>query len=314
MSEQARPMEKELAEIRKEVIEARNLVIKNDNLLKNLGVDLKNIGKRQEEFARRQFFASAAFYVLFAAVVTGGAVVAARGWVAQARGEAEELRDRSTKAAKSAEDVKAAEVAAEKASAAAFAAYQKLDSGSADEREKAALSLAAVDKTKLTPLEARALDDRGRAILERIAEAKLESGLAAYKRSDFKQASGDLQKALQLAPNHPTADDVAFNLGAAAAELKNWPLATEALTRFVDKAKTRTNKDYAILVLAEGLEKAGEKDRAATLLRAAIYDYPASEYIPAMRKRLSALTKREEGAAAPAEPAPAAATTPAPAR
>ncbi len=303
-------VEKELSDIRKEIVEARNLVIKNDNLLKNLGADLKALGKKQESFERRQWVSSAVAYLLFAALAGGAAVLGARGWVAQASSETASLREKASGATEAAERARAELAQAKQASAAALAAYQKLDAGSADEREKAALALRAVDRSKLSPLEARALDDRSRAIIERLAEAKLDVGRNAYKRSDFKTAAAELGKALDLWPEHPEGDDMSFYLGAAAAELRDWEKAAPALARFVAKSKEKKNKDYAVLVLAEAQEKTGDPATAEKTLRAAIADYPASEYIPAMRKRLSGLRKKDAAetpagaqGAAPAPPA-----------
>lgn len=307
-----RPMEKEFADLRREIVEARNLVIKNDNLLKNLGADLKAFGKRQELFERKQWSSSAAAYALFAVLCAGAALVGARGYVVQARDQATDLSHVAERAERAAEAAKGELAAARKASADAFFAYQKLETGTEDQREQAVQALALLDRTKLSELELRALNDRSAVVLEHIAAARLESGKAAFRSRDFRTAANDLEKALRLFPNHPEADANSFLLGVSAVEVKDPALAAESLQRFVDRVKGKTNKDYALYLLGMSLEQIGDRLLAETTFRRGIAEYPESEYVGPMRRHLSNL-KRVETGTVPAPPtAPAVAVQPKP--
>jgi len=286
-------MEKELAEIRKEIIEARNLVIKNDNLLKNLVADIKAFGKKQEGFERKQWISAGAAYLVFAVFAAGGAVLASKGYVARAEAEAAALSVKATEATEAAKQARDDLNASREASKLALAAYQKLDAGTPEEREAAVTALLAVDRAKISRLEARALDDRGRAVIQQLANERLDAGKTAYRRSDWKTAASELEKALTIWPEHPAADEHAFYLGSAALELKSYQMAADNLSRFLARYTGRTNKDYAHVLLARAQEALGEKEKAQATLRDGISSYPASQFIPHMRRHLSNLRKAE---------------------
>lgn len=287
-------MEKELADIRKEIVEARNLVIKNDNLLKNLGSDLKTMARKQEAFERKQWISSAVAYLLFAGLAAAMGFLGAQGYVAQARSENEALRAQAEEATRSAAEARAELAAAREASQAALAAYLKLDAATPAEREQAAKALLAVDRTQLSRLEARALEDRGRQVIQSLADEKFEAGRNAYLRQDWRQAAAEISRAMQLWPDHPEADDHAFYLGSAALESRDYEQAAIYLQRFVDKAKGRKNKDYAYLLLGQAYEMLGQKQKAEAAYVQGIEGFPSSKFYRTLRNRLNALRKAEK--------------------
>ena len=290
-------MEKELADIRKEIVEARNLVIKNDNLLKNLGSDLKVMAKKQESFERKQWISSAVAYLAFAALAATIGILGARGYVAQARSEIDTLRATAEEATTAAAEAKAELAATRDASTAAMSAYLKLDAGTADEREQAATALGKIDKTKLSRLEARALDDRGRTIIQSLADEKFSAGRTAYLRREYKSAVGSITKAMELWPEHPEAADHAFYLGSAALETQQYDVAAQHLQYFIDKAQGRKNKDYAHLLAGRAYEQIGQKDKAEAILRKGMEAYNSSEFWKPMRNQLTRLRKAATAAA-----------------
>lgn len=287
-------MEKELAEIRKEVIEARNLVIKNDNLMKNLGADIKAFGKRQEGFERKQRLSSAAAYLLFVALVVGAAIVGSRGYVAKARADAEALAQKAEEATEAARLAREELTASQEASKAALAAYLKLEGGTPAEREAAVAALQAVDRGRISRLEAKALDDRGQSVVYQLASELLDTGKTAYRRSDWKTSVEAISKAFSVLPTHPDADEYAFFLGSAALELKDYSVASENLQRYVDKFSGRLNKDYAYLLLGRAYEAAGQNEKAISALGDGIAKHSASQFAPQMRRQLSRLRKAQQ--------------------
>jgi TolA-binding protein len=290
-------VERELQEIRKEIVEARNLVIKNDHLLKNLGADLKTFGKKQETFERRSWLSSAVAYAIFAGLAITAGLVGAKGWVAQARSEHEILSRRAEEATADAAKVRAELASIQKNGAAAMAAYQQLDAGSADEREKAAQQIGSIDRTKLTPLEAQAIEEHGKEVLKKLGHERFESGRAAFKRKDFADAVAELQKGLSLYPSHPEAGENAYYLGAAAAEVRDWKSAAEGMKRYLETGKSKVNRAYAYYVLGEALDESGDQVAAADALRHVLNEFPDSDYVPFAKRRLTAIRKAGIGGA-----------------
>lgn len=284
-------MEKELQEIRKEIIEARNLVIKNDHLLKNLGADLKTFGKKQETFERRNWISSAMAYAIFAALAVGAGVVGAKGWVAQARSEVEVLTARAEAATLDAAAVRAELEAIRKNAATAYRAYRQLDAGTPEEREKAALAIASIDRTKITELEARALDDRGKEVLRQLGHERFEAGRAAFKRKDYAGAVAELTKAYALHPTHPDATENGYYLGAAGVEAKDWPAAVEGMRKYLEGGKNKRNRAHAYYVLGVGLMEQGDSAAAADAFRRGIADYPDSDFVAFSKRNLSRIRK-----------------------
>lgn len=287
-------MDKALADIRKEIIEARNLVIRNDNLLKSLGSDLKAIGKKQDVFERRRWISAASAYLIFAVLAAAGSLLISRGYISLARAEIAGLQEKAEEATEQATLAKEGLAAAREASAAALAAYQKLDAGSAAEREAAAWDLQQIDRNRISALEARALDDRGRQVVQDLANQYLESGRTAFRRNDWKTSVQDLQKAVTLWPDHPQAADTSYFLGAAAVEVRDYDLAVDSLRRFIAEAKGRANKDYAHLLLANAYAARGGTDQAREVLLQGISNYPASQFLQPMRRRLASLRKQPQ--------------------
>jgi TolA-binding protein len=181
----------------------------------------------------------------------------------------------------------------------AQASYDQLDAGTPEQREAAALAIAKIDRTKLSKLEAAAIEEHGREVLRSIARAKLESGRAAFKKKDYKTATADLGKALALWPEHPEAVEASFYLGASAAEVKEWPAVVSAMDRYVKAGKgSRGNRSYAVYLLGQGLAETGDKERAGEVLRKGLMDYGDGEYVGPMRRVLSSMRRSDAPATA----------------
>jgi len=288
--------DKALAELKKEIIETRNLVIRNDNLLKTFGADLKTIGRKQENFERKQWISSAIAYVLFVALASGAAYLASQGYLAQAQSEIEALTQKAQEATLAAKQAEEELAKAREASQAALAAYQKLMDAAPSEREAVVAEVQAVDKTRLSRLEARALEDRARAMIQQLANEKFESGRAAYRRKDWRTAVDDLLKGMSLWPDHPLAPEHSFFLGTAANETRQYELVEQYLTRYIEEQKGRGNKDYAYLLLGNAQAALGKLSQAEATLRRGLERFPNSQFATSMRRR--AATFRKEASSA----------------
>lgn len=288
--------DKALAELKKEIIETRNLVIRNDNLLKTFGADLKTIGRKQENFERKQWISSAIAYVLFVVLASGAAYLASQGYLAQAQSEIEALTQKAQEATLAAKQAEEELAKAREASQAALAAYQKLMDAAPSEREAVVAEVQAVDKTRLSRLEARALEDRARAMIQQLANEKFESGRAAYRRKDWRTAVDDLLKGMSLWPDHPLAPEHSFFLGTAANETRQYELVEQYLTRYIEEQKGRGNKDYAYLLLGNAQAALGKLSQAEATLRRGLERFPNSQFATSMRRR--AATFRKEASSA----------------
>ncbi len=303
---------KELAEIRKEVVESRNLVIKTDNLLKNLHAELKQVASRQGEIARRGWIGSFVAYALIAALCAGGAsMVISAGThsqheeVASLTHQVEELHTNQVKLEKEAADRK---LAAEQA----VRAYAAIADGTPDSRLRGVDALANLDRSRLSPLEGRALDDRAKLLKGELAGLALDEGRNAFHRQDYPTAAAQLSRFLTLMPDSPDALQASLFLGNSYHALKQWSEGIPPLERFVAQGKGMKSMDYAMFMLGQCYEMTGEHGKAIDILTRGIMEHPASEFIPAMRH---VLTQAHASLVpvAPIGPRPGAAPLPAPA-
>ena len=279
-------LDKALSELRKEIIETRNLVIRNDNLLKTFGADLKTIGRKQENFERKQWISSAVAYLLFVVLASGAAFLASQGYLAQAQSEIEALTRKAEEATRAANEAKEELASAREASQAALAAYQKLLDASPSERERVVAEVQAVDMSRLSRLEARAIEDRARSMIQQLANEKFEAGRAAYRRKNWRAAVDDLLKGMELWPDHPQAPEHAFFLGTAAMETRQHELVETYLTRYIEENPSGGHKDYAYLLLANAKSALGKHAEAMATVQRGLDRYPNSQFAGQMRRRL----------------------------
>jgi TolA-binding protein len=308
-------VEKELTEIRKEVIEARNLVIKTDNLLKNLHAEVKAVGKRHEDFQKRQWISSGVAYALFAVLAVGGALMIASARTSTAGAERERL-EKSVADLTSQLEKQRAELSANlNAQRAAADVYKLMTTLPGDERLKGIDALVKLDTSRLSVLERQALNDRATLLRKEIGDAAFERGKAAFRRNDMRAATDELSRFMAMNPTEADALDAAFFLGAAYNSIGQHDKATPLLARFVDGDRKSKTRDYAMVLLSHSYQETHQLDKALATIRDAIANYPASQYLGAMKARLNSAKRQQAGpeaAAAPAVPAPAAAA-PAPA-
>ncbi|HYI01072.1 tetratricopeptide repeat protein [Hyalangium sp.] len=317
MAAETKPVEieKELTEIRKEVIEARNLVIKTDNLLKNLHAEVKAVGKRHEDFQRRQWISSGVAYALFAVLAVGGAFMVANARSSTAGAERERLEKSVTELTSQLEKQRAELTANQGAQRAASDVYKLMTTLPGDERLKGIDALVKLDTSRLSVLERQALNDRATLLRKEIGDSAFERGKAAFRRNDMKAAADDLGRFMAMNPNEADALDASFFLGAAYNSTHQHDKAVPLLARFVDGDKKSKTRDYAMVLLAQSYQETHQLDKALATIREAIGNYPASQYLGAMKARLNSAKRQAggpEAVAAPAVPAPAAAA-PAPA-
>jgi TolA-binding protein len=293
-------MEKELSELRKEILESRNLVIKTDNLLKNLQADIKQLSRRQEDIAKRNWIGSALAYAVFTALAVGGAALYTNARLATTHDEAASADRQIHELQVSLSTLQQDQTARKSASDMAARAYAQVSEGDPGARLKAAAALGSIDRSKLSALESRSLDDRARQLHDELASTALESGRAEFHRNDMKQAAADLERYLQMAPDGPDAIQANYMLGTALHESKDFAGSIEPLARFVQNGKGQKNLDYAMYLLGHSYESTGDHAKAVEMLRRGILEHPASEFIPQMRLVLSRATHAQaDGAAAP---------------
>src|SRR5437762_1399800 len=163
--------------LRKEVIEARNLVIKTDNLLKNLHAELKQMGRKHEEQEKRHWMTSVTAYIVVAIIASVGAIAYARAEVRTAREEASSNEARAVALQKDAEKIKAADQVRRDASDKAMRVYDLLGT----EKEGPGLNQAMtqamhLDRSQISPLEARAIEDRAAGMKQKMADMALAAG------------------------------------------------------------------------------------------------------------------------------------------
>jgi tetratricopeptide (TPR) repeat protein len=298
----------DISALRREVIEARNLVIKTDNLLKNLHAELKQMGRKHEEQEKRHWMTSVAAYVGFVVLAAAGAIAYANAEVRTARGDAQANEARAASLQKDAEKIKSADQLRRESSEKALRVYDMLGS----EKEGAALNQAMtqamhLDRAQLSALEGKAIDDRAAGMKRQLAEAARSAGESAYRRQDWKAASQDLGRYVELEPK--VSDNMIwFHLGSARMQTKEFQGAIQPLESFLKGTGGTKTAQYAGLLLGQAYEEVGNPNRAREAYTRAESLYPGSEFAPAIRNRM----KRLAAASAPLGTPPATASAPRP--
>lgn len=294
--------------LRKEILEARNLIIKTDSLLKNLHAELKQMARKHEEQEKRHWMTSVTAYISIAVIASAGAIAYARAEVRTARDEAASNEARAVALQKDAEKIKAAEQARRDASEKALRVYELLGS----EKEGPGLNQAMTqamhtDKSQISPLEGKAIEDRAAGMKLKMADYALSAGQSAYRRQDWKAVSEQLGRYVELSPK---VDDpqVWYHLGSARIQTKEYAGAIVPLESFIKTAGGSKTAQYAGWLLGQAYEETGNSQKALTAYERAERLYPGSDFAPAIRNRM----KRIQAASAMPGVAPTTASAPKP--
>ncbi len=294
----------DLVLLRKEVIEARNLVIKNDNLLKNLHAELKLMGRKHDEQEKRHWMTSVTAYVAFAVIASMGAFAYAKAEVRSAREEATQNETRAKQLSTEAEKTLKDQTARKDASEKAVRVFDMLGSEKEGPGLNQAMSQAVhLDRTLISSLEARAIDDRAAGMKTRIAEGALERGQRAFRQQDWHTASTELGRYTELTPKveEPL---VWFHLGNARTQTKEFAGAIQPLESYLKAVSSTKTSQYAGFLLGSAYEETGNFGKARDAYEHAAALYPGSEFAPMIRNKLRRLPTAQQQAA-PAAPAAA---------
>src|SRR3954468_6791187 len=276
--------------LRKEVIEARNLVIKTDNLLKNLHAELKQMGRKHEEQEKRHWMTSVTAYIGFTVIAGVGAIAFANAEVRTARSDAQANEARAAALQKDAEKIKASEQTRRETSERALRVYELLGSEKDGPGLNQAMTQAMhLDRNQMSALEAKAIDDRAAGMKRQLAEAARSSGESAYRRQDWKAASQDLGRYVELEPK--VSDGMIwFHLGSARIQTREFQTAVQPLENFLKSTGGTKTAQYAGLLLGQAYEEVGNPARAREVYERALSLYPGSDFATQLRNRLRRLS------------------------
>ncbi len=290
-------LERELADIRREVIEGRNLVIRTDNLLKTLHSEVKAFGARQKEFERSQRISSAAAYALFALLAGTGALLLSGARASAANGERDKAVAELKTLTQAIEKERADQAAVAAARRSATEAYRMMTELPGDRRLEGITALAKVDQSKLDPLERQALADRAAALRRELGQTAFERGRSAFRRNEWAAATEDLSRFLAMQPTEPEQQlEASFMLGNALVQQRKYEPAIAPLKTFVEKDRRSKNREWAMTLLAQAYEQTGKPEQAASVARDALGMYPASQFTPMLKARLSSAKRAMSGA------------------
>jgi tetratricopeptide (TPR) repeat protein len=299
----------DIALLRKEVIEARNLIIKTDNLLKNLHAELKQMGRRHDEQDRRHWMTSVTAYIAFAVLAAVGAIAYARAEVRTAREEAQGNEARATALQKDAEKIKAADQGKRDASEKAMRVFEMLGTEKEGPGLNQAMSQALhLDRSQMSLLESRAIDERAAGMKQKMAEAALNAGQTAFRRQDWKGVSEQLGRYTEL---QPRVDDgqVWYHLGSARIQTKEYAGAIVPLENFLKSTGGTKTAQYAGMLLGQAYEETGNNQKAREAYERAEKLYPGSDFAPMIRNRMRRIASAMSG---PGGAPPAQAASPVP--
>jgi len=298
----------DLSSLRREVIEARNLIIKTDNLLKNLHAELKQMGRKHEEQEKRHWMTSVTAYIGFAVIAGVGAIAFANAEVRTARSDAQANESRAATLQKDAEKIKTTDQTRRDTSEKALRVYDLLST----EKEGPGLNQAMtqamhLDRGQMSALEAKAIDDRAAGMKRQLAEAARSAGESAFRRQDWKAASQDLGRYVELEPK--VSDSMIwFHLGSARIQTREFQGAIQPFETFLKSTGGTKTAQYAGLLLGQAYEEVGNATRAREVYERAVTLYPGSDFAPQLRNRLRKLA----AVSTPLGTAPATASAPKP--
>ncbi|HZJ55987.1 MAG TPA: tetratricopeptide repeat protein, partial [Myxococcaceae bacterium] len=155
-----------------------------------------------------------------------------------------------------------------------------------------------------------------------LGQTAFERGRAAFRRNEWAAATEDLSRLLAMQPTEPEQLEASFMLGNALVQQRKYEPAIAPLKTFVEKDRWSKNREWAMTLLAQAYEQTGKPEQAASVAREALGMYPASQFTPMLKARLSTAKRAMSGADGAdagvtttgptgAAPAPAAAVTPA---
>jgi hypothetical protein len=84
-------------------------------------------------------------------------------------------------------------------------------------------------------------------------------------------------------------------LGNALIQQRKYEPAIAPLKTFVEKDRRSKNREWAMTLLAQAYEQTGKPDQAAAVAREALGMYPASQFTPMLKARLSAAKRALSG-------------------
>ena len=276
----------DLSALRREVIEARNLIIKIDNLLKNLHAELKQMGRKHEEQEKRHWMTSVTAYIAFAVIAGVGAIAFANAEVRTARSGAQANEARAAALQKDAERIKVADQTRRETSEKALRVYDLLGT----EKEGPGLNQAMtqamhLDRGQMSALETKAIDDRAAGMKRQLAEAVRSAGESAFRRQDWKAASQDLGRYVELEPK--VSDNLIwFHLGSARIQTREFQGALQPLENFLKGTGGTKTAQYAGMLLGQAYEETGNNQKAREAYERAERLYPGSDFAPMIRNRL----------------------------
>jgi tetratricopeptide (TPR) repeat protein len=263
------------------------------------------MGRKQELFEKRHMTTSVAAYILFATIATVGAFAFARSEIRGAREESVANEARVKQLTQDLDKMKAAQDARRDASEKAVRVYELLASEKEGPGLNQAMSQAIhLDRQLITPLEAKAIDDRAAGMKAKVAQGALERGSSAFRRNDYQTAAQELSRYLELVGK---AEDgmTYFRLGNALTQMKEWQKAIAPLEAFLKSTGGTKTAQYAGYLLGTAYEETGATDKARQAYDRALGLYPSSEFSSMIRTKLRRLN------AASGQPAPATAAAPA---
>jgi tetratricopeptide (TPR) repeat protein len=142
-----------------------------------------------------------------------------------------------------------------------------------------------LDRGLMSALESRAIDDRAAGMKQRIAEAALSAGNAAFRHQDWKGVSEYLGRYVEMDPK--TTDGLVwFHLGSARVQTKEWQGAIVPLENFLKNTGGTKTAQYAGMLLGQAYEEINNPQKARDAYERAERLYPGSEFAPVIRTRL----------------------------
>lgn len=273
----------ELKEIKKEIVEARGLIIKSNNLANSLGTEIRSIAKRQVSYERHLAWNSIIAYVIFTILVFAAVQLTYNQRQASLASSLNAERARADKAEKALSVLDREKKADSKSQGAELMAlYDLIHNG---DREASIAAYEKLDKTRLSHLESKLLDDTIQGFASDLSMQHYVKGLDLLAAQKFPEAVEELRTSLRLKDDAGHSPAAKIQL-ANALRLQGKPReAIAILQRLIEEHLDRDLSDDAYWYLALAHYEAHQRDEAKSVLRALMRQFPDSQYFRAARTK-----------------------------
>jgi len=279
-------LEEQIADLAHQVVETRNQVIKSSNMISNLAGEMRELGHKYFEQKRLLTFNSGVAYIIFAVLITTSFYFTYRNRVERIDFEKDALQREYAAAQSKLESMSQALEKRREAETKAAAFYRLSQNGPVQQALK---QYATISQLPLSRVEAAVFQDWVSRNRSRLAYASYIAGMHAINEKQWKRATIEFQRSLELLPTPPHEAAIRYHLGFALMNLGNYSEAASELERAISADAEKLVSKEVRFYLGTVYEQMGQRDKASAAYNAYLKQHPNNPIARQIRRRLAAM-------------------------